>query len=326
MNVCLMLDKNFYYLKTRFFSKICFTLYCIAIGLILSDILMNKKDFFYLFNSNNDFFPYYTINGSIIIIFGNFFLISTFYFSYTSIKHLPKGFVDLKSFNLIFGATILILFVFMVDFLLQIYELSTINNYIYNINIMYFGLLNFISIVLAYFSYTQPYLHFSGGPRTNLLLEKGFIGYYLASLTDDGPTPMKYSKSFEKYSNLQLKSIIGLAVSSISVLGMFSSDTRGDSFSSKVSLLPIPGMANYSALTYTLFIKNSELKDERIKESAPTVYCILFPSNLTVALRKMDQTLEDVLKQVEITDNIEDFNDDFILSSLTNKILRKILL
>ena len=58
-------------------------------------------------------------------------------------------------------------------------------------------------------------------------------------------------------------------------------DTGGKNhtFTSTVSLNPIPGMENYSALIYTFFTRNELLTDLRIRDHAPNAYCILFPSN-----------------------------------------------
>ena len=323
--ICSILDKSFYNLQTRVFSKLCFTIYCVCIGLVISDIVTGNNTFFYLYSYKNTFFPYYNMTASLLTIFGNLFLLLTFYYSYTSLKYFSKVLIDKKIFLIIFIATMMVLFAFVADFILQILDINYIIIFESYINFVYFVLLNFISIILAYFSYTQPYLHFSGGPRSNLLIEKGFIGYYLASLTDNGPEPLNYSKQFVEYSNMPLKSIIGLAISAISIVGMFTGE-REASFSSKVSLIPIPGIENYSALTYTFFTRNMTLLDERNREHDPTVYCILFPSNLTLALRKMNSTLEDVLKVAEQFSTIETLNDDKVLISLSSNVLRKILL
>ncbi len=189
---------------------------------------------------------------------------------------------------------------------------------------LHFTCLNLLSLAFAYFSYTQPFLLLTGGVRPNLLLEKGLLGYYLAYHTDNGPEPLTYSDQFVKTAKLTTTSLTGLAVSSIVLVGMFREDDQR--FLSKVSLIPVPHAENYSAIVYTFAIKSKSIIDDRFKDHTPSVFSILFPSNLTIAIRNMNSTLDLVLDYVNKYDKIEDLQEEQILISLASTILRKLLI
>ena len=324
INICMILDKKFYDFKTRLASKFSYTFYTICLGLVISDAVTNRSNFFYLLQNNNVTFPYYSPVASVFLIVSNIFLLFTFYLSYRSLKVLPTMLVAHKSFFVIFASLIIILAVFSFDFLLQMTNIALVGIFAIFINLSYFIILNFISIIFTYFSFTQIFLHFSGNPNPNILIKKGFIGYYLASVTENGPEPINYSKTFVEYSKLPAESILGLAYSSISIVGMFSG-IENISYSSKVSLIPVPGIENYSSLVYTFFTKNDRAIDERLKIHEPTAYCILFPSNFSLDLSKLTSTIAEVSKILEKNDQLDYINNNEILSSITNGILRKLL-
>ncbi len=324
LSICLILDKKFYSFKTRVLSKITFTLYTICMSLTISDIVTKDNNFYYIYRFDNKLIPYYGYYGGLFLVLANILLLVTFYLSYRDLRTMPKIMVADKSFSLITGIAMIIIGIFVIDFYLQISNLASIGQYGEFINVSYFITLNLISIMFTYFSFTQTFLHFSGNPNPNTLIKKGFIGYFLASVTNNGPEPLTHSKAFVDYSQLPQESLLGLAFSAISIVGMFSG-TKENSFKSRVSLIPVPGTVDYSTLVYTFFVRNEANEDERTKEQAPTAYCIMFPSNFSLDLRKMTSTLSDVLSVVERDRTIENINNDEMLFQLTNIILRKML-
>lgn len=322
IGACLILDKKFYSFLTRLLAKTTFALYTICIGLSIADLLTREDNFYYLKTTGAKVIPYYGFYAGLFLVIANLLLLLTVYLSYRDLKKMPKLMAARNSFSIITGSIILIIAVFVVRYGLQIINVVTIGgNYI---NLSYYFILNFVSIVFTYFSFNQTFLHFSGSPNPSILIKKGFIGYYLSSVTNNGPEPVLYSQTFVENSKLPQESLLALAFSAISIVGMFSG-TKENSFKSRVSLIPVPGTENYSTLVYTFFTKNEANDDERIKEHAPTAYCILFPSNFSLDLRKMTTTLSDVLALLEKDTNITVVNNESTLRSLTEIILRKML-
>ena len=120
------------------------------------------------------------------------------------------------------------------------------------------------------------------------------------------------------------KSLLALAVSSIILIGMFREEDSA--FISKVSLIPLPDMYSHSAVVYSFLSKSKTIKDERILDRTPCVFAILFPSNLSIAIRNMNKTLNVVLEYFYKFETIEELNQPQQLLMLTSTILRKILL
>jgi hypothetical protein len=328
ITISLVIDKSIYSYKTRSFSKIAFFFLCIVAGIAISEFLTNSNNFFYLDFIKGHFIPHYELAPSLLIVIGGIFILGGFYTSYSDIRDISKSLISKKSFLLIYFSSATVFIAFMANLTIQTISPDLlIDTPFLNKDLIYFlhfTSLNLISFSVAYFSYTQPFLNLTGGLRPNLLLEKGLIGYYLAYHSDNGPEPLAHSKQFALQANLSFKSLAGLAVSSIVLVGMFSEDDAR--YVPKVSLIPIPSLENYSAIIYTFSSRSESINDNRFREKTPTVYGILFPSNLTIAIRNMNQTLKYVLEVVSKHPNIDDLNQEDLLSTLTTTIIRKILL
>lgn len=324
--ISLMLDKAIYSYKVRLLSKISFFSLSIVIGIILSEFIDGQNNFFYLKEILGHFIPYYALEPSILIIIGGLAILGSIYLSYKDLVHISHALVSKNSFYLMFASSATIFIAFMMNLILQTFSSkSLVNTPLFNKDFIYFlhfSCLNLLSFSFAYFSYTQPFLNLTGGVRPNLLLDRGLVGYFLAYHTDNGPEPLAYSKQFVKIANVSFESLLGLAVSSIILVGSY--DEKQGKLISKVSIIPIPNINQYSALTFTFGTKSENINDPRFKNNTPTVFAILFPSAMTIAIRGINETLKNVLDYVIKFNKIEDFQKEQILSSLATTILRKI--
>ena len=328
ISISLLVDKAIYTYKVRLLSKISFFLFCIVLGIISSEFMVKTNNFFYLKDINGHMIPYYSLLPSLLIITGGIAILVGILFSYRDIKAISEGLVAKNGFYLIFISSTTIFAAFIVNLILQTYSSeSLVDTFLFNkdfIYLLHFTSLNLLSFSFAYFSYTQPFLNLSGGVRPNLLLDRGLLGYFLAYHTDKGPEPLAYSEQFVKSANISFDSLTALAVSSIVLVGMF--NEAEERFISKVSLIPIPNIENYSALIYTFAIKSTHVTDTRFKNKTPTVFAILFPSSLTISVKNMNKTLQQLLAYVIKYETIEDLIEEKNLLSITTAILRKILI
>lgn len=324
--VATFLDKSIYSVTTRALSKISIFVFSIVIGFILSEFIIGGDHFFYLKIVSGQYIPHYGLTPSLLILFGGILILSALYLSYKDIKNISESLLSKKSFYLIMISSSMIFVAFLINLVLQTVSVqSLVQTQLFNkdsIYLTHFTFLNLLSFSFAYFSYTQPFLNLSGA-RPDLLIKKGLLGYYLAYHSDNGPEPLTFSQEFVQNSNITEEILLGLAVSSIILVGTFQEEESH--FLSKVSLIPIPGMERYSAVVYSFLSKSKGINDERFRNRTPTVFAILFPSNLTIAIRNMHQTLKDVLEYCQKYPSIEELNQFQVLLSLTTIILRKIL-
>ena len=325
--VAVFLDKTIYASLTRALSKSSFFVFCIVIGIILSEFITGQNNFFYLKVVLGQYVPHYELTPSILIIIGGLLILIAIYLSYKDMLEISEALVSKNSFYLIMISSALMFSAFLINLVLQTVSPELlVNNPLFNkdlIYFMYFTSLNLLSFSFAFFSYSQPFLNLTGS-RPDLLIKRGLLGYYLASHTDNGPEPLIYSEEFVKNSNMKESSLLALAVSSIILIGMFREENS--TFISKVSLIPIPDMENHSALVYSFLSKSKTIKDERIRDKTPCIFAILFPSNLSIAIRNMQNTLNVVLEYFYKYTSIEELNEPQQLLILTSTILRKILL
>ncbi|MFX0090654.1 MAG: hypothetical protein ACFFBD_02735, partial [Candidatus Hodarchaeota archaeon] len=161
----------------------------------------------------------------------------------------------------------------------QRYLLTSILMVIWGLNFIFFTLtvvLKLVPLKIGFFificSLIIPFflcLYFSGsltfffliaGMQSKVLLEQGFIGYFLASFTDFGPAPINLSLNFRKRMKLADEVYENFSVSGMSPMVAY------EYLGEKVSLLPIPTSANIYALSFAFYIDNPNLEDGRLVE------------------------------------------------------------
>jgi hypothetical protein len=190
---------------------------------------------------------------------------------------------------------------------------STIINYVFCIVSV------FLIIYFLYFAFNQPYLFNYFGIRRNLF-EKGFIGYFLASIYENGPRCISISNQFKNMHHLDEKTISDLSLHTISTIGMF----QNEIFEGNM-IIPIPlRKDDLIAFTFSLYLMKSDLSfDQRYSKGAPVIYALLMPTDLLKSLNNIGNAYENFMN-ILTHDKITDINQltETYLISITSKIIQ----
>lgn len=201
---------------------------------------------------------------------------------------------------------------FIIDFLLEpnidlLFEnvASTI------INIIFLIVSAVTIIYFLYFTFQQPYLFMYLGIKKNLI-EKGLIGYFLASMTTNGPEVLIYSEQFKKIHNLEQKTLSDLALYSITSIGIFQ-----ESIYKGNMIIPVPDRKeDLIAFTFSIYLKNKSLEsDPRYRKGVPTIFAMLLSSDILKSLSNVGgfyTIFTDYLQKVNIS-QVQQINDKNML-------------
>ncbi|MFX0061211.1 MAG: hypothetical protein ACFFC7_03425 [Candidatus Hermodarchaeota archaeon] len=183
-------------------------------------------------------------------------------------------------------------------------------------------LISFLTIIiplglLFYFSSTKPFFFLISGTQATLLLEKGYIGYFVASFADYGPTPILISPVLRECMNISTEALENFSVSGLSAMSVY------DSLTEKVSLLPVPTIDDLEALLFQFLIPNTEVKDERLVMGAPTFFAIIFPSTMLFRANDVTRIIPLIWRQLREKETLFELSDANFLEKITLLALRQ---
>ncbi|MFW9993864.1 MAG: hypothetical protein ACFFD4_17600 [Candidatus Odinarchaeota archaeon] len=159
-----------------------------------------------------------------------------------------------------------------------------------------------------------------------LAIKNGYIGYCLSSMTLHGPEPLVVSDKFKEFSKISETALLGLSVNSIITSGSFRVDAS-KSINELISLVPVPEFPQLTALTFSFTSINEELakQDPRAKKGAATIFAIIFPSDLTIALQRLSSAIPIVIDVVNQHKNINQLMNAKLLERVAILVLKKLL-
>ena len=244
------------------------------------------------------------------------------------IKQQPNYFTIDKKINIFIFSLILMVVNYIYNFLSNEFIEPFYDNYIEHsltllINIIF---LLFVVITFSYFIFfglKQPYLALFFGLSNNLV-ESGMVGYFLASMSKEGPVPLNISPEFTKLHHFTIEEQNDLALNSISASGIFQEE-----FFEGVSIIPLSqSTQDLIAITFSFKMLNPSLSfDQRYNLGAPTIYALLLPSLFIQSLSFLDR-LNDLFKDwIKLKDfkTIEFMNTEENLILLSKKIINFII-
>ena len=172
----------------------------------------------------------------------------------------------------------------------------------------------------------NTYFNIFFGKDVRLAIKDGIIGYILAAMTEQGPTPIAVSEQFKNYSKISDNSISGMAMTSIINVGAFREDPS-QLFQETIAITPVPNNPHLSAVVLSFNTKDPELVkiDARMETGIPTVLLIPFPSDLFIALHKFIEIVPILKTELKNGDQLERFKQKEFLEDLTFKIIKELI-
>ncbi len=238
------------------FSSIYEPVYTYGFTFITTITVLIQTYMYYIHRSSHEYLPsYFKIDKNV-----KFFIFSLlFYDIYFIFNFLIDLFIE-PNFNLLFE-----------------HFISSAINYIFLI----ISLLNIVYFI--YYAVHQPYLFVYLGIKKDLF-KRGFMGYYLASMTLNGPETIKISEEFKILNKIESNILSELALHTISSIGIFQ-----ESIYKGNMIIPFPDREkDLIAFTFSTYLKNKELEsDERYLAGVPIIYALVMPSDLLKSLSKV---------------------------------------
>ena len=295
------------------------------------DLLLPNFNF-YFFNISIDSAGFYssTMDNSVIVIrsIGAIFLLYTIISLLLFYTRVPSLLISWEYSKYLLVVIILTLFSFdvvILDDLLSVLfqNIDFINDIIYMI--LSLTITSLIIVILRNCT-KNTYFNIFFGKDIRLAIKEGIIGYILASMTMQGPTPLFISESFKNYSKITDNTLLGMSITSIVNVGAFREDST-EKFRETISIAPVPNNPNLSSVILSFNTKDPEYEklDSRAEAGVATVLIIPFPSDLLVALHKFPDILPILKQELDINNNLKRFTDKSFLELLTFKIINELI-
>ncbi|MFX0090407.1 MAG: hypothetical protein ACFFBD_01495 [Candidatus Hodarchaeota archaeon] len=310
-----MLNRSVFPRVTRISSMACVITGSMVIAANIFDMVLSQPLFFVL--TNNAGIWKVTIHPLMLglIFLATFFIVSSFFINVLMLPLLSEEirFQQKKIRNLLIG-TLTTCWIIGALIYAGTATLQMVTTNLSFIIVMSIALIS--SITIFYICNNYPFFFLIIGTQSKLLLEQGHIGYFLASFTDYGPSPILYSSKFEERNQLGEEAYTNFSINGMTALIAY--EHVGD----RMALIPFPTVYNIQALVFTFYILNQELDDDRLMEGAPTFFSIMFPHDLTWALSNLEEIAPIVWERLRKKKTLSEVSDPDFLEELTLSILR----
>lgn len=129
-----------------------------------------------------------------------------------------------------------------------------------------------------------PFVLINKRGNTRRLLEAGTVGWSLASMRDDGPTPVSQNTPFNERNSITKIDMLTFCTASMTAVGM------GESFRDASFLLPFPYHKDLVAVCVSFFHRDPDVNDVRLEDRALCVFAIIVPTVLLRCLKAIEKT------------------------------------
>ncbi|MHA1968952.1 MAG: hypothetical protein ACW964_14250 [Candidatus Hodarchaeales archaeon] len=271
-----------------------------------------------------DFHPFL-----IILRFVAFFcLIALFIVLFRNSTNIPSFIISWENLKIFFISLIVAFLSLNLVIVHEIISVFTpVEDFISDLAYFSISIILSICVVMLYFNSSKThYLNVFWGMDPELAIKNGYIGYSLFSMTLHGPEPLVVSDKFKEFSKISETALLGLSVNSIITSGSFRGDAS-KSIGELISLVPVPEFPQLTALTFSFTTINEELakQDPRAKKGVATIFAIIFPSDLTIALQQLSSAMPIVTAIVNKHKNITELMSTELLEQMAVSVLKKLL-
>ncbi|MFX0064464.1 MAG: hypothetical protein ACFFC7_20015 [Candidatus Hermodarchaeota archaeon] len=311
-----MMNHSIFSRTAGIFAKLSIFGYSMIIALNLVDLLLTEPIFFLIIQNTADWEVNAHPLATVLIIVTGFLLMLTVAINILNLSIIPENLVSQQK-----NMRYLLLLGIIVGVGVGIgafISTSVLNLVSLKVSLILFVAAAFISILpLLYFSYTQPFFFLVVGMQSSrLLLEQGYVGYFLGSFTDYGPSPVLISAELKEQMNISDQILVNFSVSALSASSIY------ESLVGTFSLLPVPECTTLTALTFTFIVKNPKIQDERLIDGTTTFVAIMFPTSMLSGINNIAKIQPYIWAQLKEKETLSQVSDPEFLEKLTLFILR----
>ncbi|MFW9998362.1 MAG: hypothetical protein ACFFD4_40365 [Candidatus Odinarchaeota archaeon] len=313
-------DHRFNRKTTRFFSRAGFILYSMILALSFVDLALQQPLFYPINRVNENWYVDVHPLGAIILIAALSFTVLIFFSFLNWANYLAKTFEPEKKTS---RYMVLISSLSAVIILgITIVGLTSFDDIPLNLGIIIIlPTVILFSSFSIYLTFSKPFFLMLRGINPAPLLTRGYVGYFLAAFMDSGPETLFIAPIFKEKMKIDDFSLHKVSLGVLSLISVLDDRNTVEN----VSLLPLISEYGVAALAFTFSSKNSATEDQQLKKDTATLFTILFPPIMTLAVNNMSNTLTVVLEQIKRKQTVQELVDQEFLNELTVKALKRLL-
>ncbi len=280
MGAALMIDQPFYNRYARVFSKISIGSFSGAITLLLADFFAEVPDFFTIQKEGDKYVAQFNTLYSILTFAASGFLALGFAVAIGA--HIRSEELS-YSVNKIRLSWVVGIIGFATPSIIMLFALADSTPSIELAKMTWIlGVISFVILLFTLFSFEMPTLNIFGGIRPKKMLEKGYLGYIIGFMTEEGPKMLAFAKPFSQNVSADESQIEAFVIMSMSILGGNNQDWEGS------YLIPFPLAKGYETIAIMFSSPNPSAEDERLKKNTPVFFSLIIPRNFTLVLHDLD--------------------------------------
>ena len=318
IGAALMIDQPFYNRYARIFSRISIGSFSGAITLLISDYFADVPSFFTIQKEGEKYIAQFHVLYSILTFMASGFLALGFAvaigahirseeFSYSMNKIILSWVVGIIGF-----ATPSVIMLFALTDSTPSVELLQMT--------WILGVISFVILLFTLFSFEMPTLNIFGGIRPRKMLEKGYLGYVIGIMTEEGPKMSAFAKPFSKNVAADEGQMEAFVIMSMSILGGNNQEWEGS------YLIPFPLARGYETIAIMFSFENPAAQDERLRKNTPVFFSLIIPRNFTLVLHDLDLARKYIISHArEILAQKKDPNQSKRIEEIVLNVARQIL-